>query len=164
VTVDITALSVSRLALDTDVSVSSAAPLQFTALPGTYTLWDYIGSGDTVQFILKPDGTVSYDPTLEGILTGEGTSTLTVRGATVTIDATALSQPELVLDNSVVVTNTAPFVFTALPGTYTLVDPQTGKTIQFTINVDGTIDYDPSLDNLLSGRGSNRLVLHGFPS
>jgi hypothetical protein len=61
------------------------------------------------------------------------------------------------------VTNTAPFAFTALPGTYRLVDPQTGRAIQFTINVDGTIDYDHSLDNFLSGRGSSHLIIHGFP-
>ena len=116
-----------------------------------------------MSFSLGQDGKVSYDTDLEGVLTGAGTNSLTVRGVTVTIDTTALSIPTLVLDTSVAVTNAAPFAFTALPGTYTLVDPQTGRAIQFTINPDGTIDYDHTLDNILSGRGTSTLKVLGLP-
>jgi hypothetical protein len=120
-------------------------------------------SGATVTFQVSDLGTVSYNSSFEETLTGAGTSTLTVNGRTVTVDTTALTVPQMVLDNTVVASNSAPAVFTGLPGTYALVDPTSGKTIQFIINLDGTIDYDHALDNILSGRGTATLVVRGLP-
>ena len=162
VTVDTTALSIPLLDLDYNVAVRNAAPLSFAALPGTYTLADPV-SGATVQFTLTPGGTVSYLPTLEGILTGAGTTTLVVRGKTVTVDTTGQSVPLLDLDYSVAVRNGSPVGFAALPGTYTLADPASGASVQFAINPDGSVGYDHSLDAMLSGRGTTTLTLLSAP-
>jgi hypothetical protein len=111
--------------------------------------------------MLKADGTVSYDTArLEGVLTGLGTSTLTVHGAPITIYDIDLSVPELVLDNTVVVTNTAPLAFAGLPGTYQLVDPTSAAAMSFMLSPGGTVDYDHSFDNILSGRGTSTLTVH----
>ena len=50
----------------------------FTGLPGPASLSD--AAGASLAFSLAADGTVAYDPALEGVLTGRGTSTLTVVG------------------------------------------------------------------------------------
>src|SRR4029077_12657663 len=105
------------LALDGHIVVSNSAPLAFTAAPGSHTLQDSRGAtGTLLRFSVDADGTVSYDPSFQGIFTGAGTSTLTVAGVTVTLDTTHLSLIDLQLDNSLAVGNTAPFVFTTLPG------------------------------------------------
>jgi len=43
-----------------------------------------------VYFNVGADGSISYDPALEGILSGQGTSSLTLNGVEVTIDASTL--------------------------------------------------------------------------
>ncbi len=163
ITIDATALSLPRLLLDNTLALTNAAPFAFTLLPGKYQVADATGAPAGLSFILNPNGTDSYDQALEGVLTGAGTGTLTVRGVTVTIEATALSVQALVLDNSLAVPTAAPFVFTGLPGNYTLVAPASATAIVFTIESNGTIDYDPRFDNFLSGRGTSRLVIHGLP-
>src|SRR5262249_7263174 len=57
----------------------------------------------------------------------------------------------------------APFAFTAPPGTYTLVGHGSAPASACAIQSDGRIDYGPRFDNFLSGRGTSRLVIHGFP-
>jgi hypothetical protein len=148
--------------LDGNVSLPANSSRQLTLTPGSHTITDP-RSGAAVTFGISDSGTVSYSASLEGVLSGAGTSTLTVNGRTAAIDSAALSVPTLMLDNSLAVTNTAPFAFTGLPGTYTLVNPTSGAKIQFTLNLDGTIDYDHALDNFLSGRGTSHLAILGFP-
>jgi predicted outer membrane repeat protein len=162
ITIDARALSIPVLDVDNALFAKTDQPISFTGLPGGAFLDDYAGGGAMARFGVGADGTVSYDPALAGVLSGQGTSTLVVRGATVTIDATALAMLSLLVDG-VAEQTAAPFTFTCLPGTLTLVDPQSGALIRITINLDGTIDYDHSLDNLLSGRGTSTLIVHGFP-
>jgi hypothetical protein len=162
VTIDAHALSYKGIVADNTVVAPTAQPFAFTGLPGSLTLADPSGSTQSVTFTLGADGTVNYAPSLNNILSGRGTSTLTVQGVKVTIDATALSGLSLVVDGVTEQTK-APFTFTGLPGSLTLVGPQTGASITITINPDGTINYDPSLDSYLSGRGTSTLVVRGFP-
>src|SRR5262249_38334863 len=93
VTLDATALTLPGGAVDNAVLVRNTAPLAFTGLPGSYQFTDPSGGTPAVSFTITPNGTVGYDPTLEGILTGAGTSTLKVNGRAVTLDATALTLP-----------------------------------------------------------------------
>jgi hypothetical protein len=160
VTIDTTRLSTTRLALDTYVVVRNTAPFAFTGLPGLLTLSDNTGSGATIQFTLKPDGTVSYDASLEGALTGAGTSTLTVHGETIQIDATALSRRNIA---SFQIVGAGSFstaqvqTVTLLPGPAIFQD----DTLQFvfTITLTDTVDFDHALDGQVGGRGTRRLVL-----
>src|SRR5262249_42561344 len=162
VTLDATALSLPRLVLDNAVLVPNSAPAVFTGLPGTYQLSDATGAPVGVSFTLNPDGTVAYNPTLEGVLTGAGTSTLRVNGRTISIDATALSLPRVVLDNTFVVTNAAAFTFTGLPGKYQIADGSGAPAaVSFSLNPNGTVGYDPALEGVLTGAGTSVLKVHG---
>jgi len=161
VTVDATHLSGGALALDGELAISSTALFVFSALPGTYSIVDTDAVGAPLHFTVSAAGTVSYDPSLEGILTGAGTSTLTVHGVTVTIDATHLSLQALDVDNANVPLTSQPFTFAALPGQVVLADPGEGALVRFTIGQDGTVSYDPSLQGILSGSGTNTLVING---
>jgi hypothetical protein len=145
--------------LDGNVSLPANSSQPFTLAPSSHTITDS-ASGASVAFSVS--GTVSYSASLEGVLSGAGTSTLSVHGVAVTIDATALAVPSLLVDG--LPENAAtPFVFTGLPGSLTLFEPNSGKAINITIKLDGTIDYVSSLDSILSGRSSSHLVIHGLP-
>src|SRR5207244_3362651 len=88
VQVDARALSGSSLTLDYAVQ-DPAAPFSVRLLPGQHWLKTY--GGDYTYFNVNADGTVDYDAALEGVLTGRGTNSLSVNGALVQVDATALS-------------------------------------------------------------------------
>src|SRR5262249_4301157 len=118
----------------------------------------------SVTFTVTPAGTVDYDPSLDGILSGRGTSTLVVNGRTIGIATNELSIPALTLDQTLTVPRTLSVVysFTDLPGTYALVDSAgSGASIPFMLNGDGTVGYDPSLQGVLLGAGRNELIVHG---
>src|SRR5262249_44797084 len=85
VTIDAPALSVrDSLLLENAVLVRSATAVSFTVLPGNLFLRDGAGGGD-FRFTLNANGTVSYAPSLEGLLSGAGTSTLVVHGVSFTV-------------------------------------------------------------------------------
>src|SRR5207244_343198 len=94
---------------------------------------------------------------LDGILSGRGSSTLVVNGRTVQIDASALLGPYLALDYAYH-DPSVPFSVNMLPGEHYL-KTYGGDYLYFTVNLDGTIAYDPALDGILSGRGTGALVL-----
>jgi hypothetical protein len=158
-----TSIDASRLSVPLLLDGDSlpGGPLQL--IPGhQYTLSDpNAAAGGSVVFTVNPDRTVNYDPSLDGVLSGRGTSTLVITGRTMTIDASPLSVPALTLDGTLSVSNT-PFSFTDLPGTYALVDSGgAGASVAFNLNADGTVGYDPSLEGVLTGAGTNALVVHG---
>ncbi len=162
VTIDATALSSTNLLLSSELQVSNTVPLVFTDLPGGYVLQDTAASNAVVAFTLNANGTVGYEPALEGILTGAGTTTLAVHGATITVDATTLSAPLLRLSSELTVSNSAPFTFTDLPGNYVLQDMYAiNALMDFTLNPDGTVSYDPALQSILTGNGTSSLVVQG---
>src|SRR5262249_47370711 len=154
--IDPRALSGSFVALDY-VTHEPATPFSVTLLPGQHFVYAY---GSTITwFTVNADGTIDYDAALEGVLTGKGTRSLTVRGATVQVDASALSGSFLSLDY-VTHDPATPFSVTLLPGQHFVY--AYGSTITwFTVNADGTIDYDAALEGVLTGRGTRTLGIHG---
>ena len=68
----------------------------------------------TIQIGL--DGTVDYDPLLEGVLLGQGTSSLTVAGATFSIDATNLDAPSFVVGSYIRLSTATVHELTVIPG------------------------------------------------
>jgi hypothetical protein len=101
---------------------------------------------------------VSYDPSLQGILTGQGTNQLGIQGAAVTVNATALGSIGIVVDYNISESTAMPFVLRLLPGSH-LIEDAAGHTVAFTINLDGTISYATTLDNKLLGRGTKTLTV-----
>ena len=105
-------------------------------------------------------GTVSYDPSLQGILTGAGTTTLGVVGAPVTIDATALypGASSVVINSEINEPTSAPLTFSFLPGAHGVEVARVGL-VNFTVNDDGTVSYESTEDSELSGAGTKTLIV-----
>ena len=139
------------------VSYPSASPIRITLTPGQHALWNYGGS--PLSFTVADDGTVDYDPALEGIVSGQGTASLAVHGLAVTIDASELSNPYLWVDYTAF-DSAAPFTTRLLPGQHAFWT-YGGSSQSFTVANDGTIDYDSALDGFVSGRGTSSLAVTG---
>jgi cytoskeletal protein CcmA (bactofilin family) len=160
VTINATALSLPALTINYGIYRQSSAAFTLNLLPGAQSLADYYGSGSTLKFTVNSDGTVSYDPSLAGIVSGQGTSTLTVIGRAVTINATALSTPLLTVDTGLARQTTSAFTLHLLPGAQWLWDYYgSGTTLKFAVNSDGTVSYDPSLAGIVSGQGTSTLTV-----
>jgi hypothetical protein len=157
VTLDASALGVPSVSLD-GVPRDASAPIAAKLYPGAHTL--STNGKDFTAFTVNSDGTISYDPALEGALTGSGTTALAVHGYTVALDATALGVPVLGLDN-LPIDGTAPTSANLLPGRHTLTTNGT-DAITFTVNPDGTVTYDSTLEGALTGSGTTALAVHGY--
>jgi hypothetical protein len=138
--------------------INTSSPLSLTLAPGTHTL--STAGGGSVTFQVGLSGVISYDPSLNSILSGRGTNQLLVKGAPVTVDPRALTNPFLEVDYYITEQKAAPFTLTLLPGSH-LLSNAGGGSVAFTVNANDTVDYDPSLNSILSGRGTNQLLVKG---
>ncbi len=162
VTVDATALSVPQLRLADHFDPGTATPFACHFLPGQYSLTDIDAYNDPVAFTVGSDAKVGYDPALQGILTGAGTSTLTVHGVTITVDATAISLPLLTFDTVLETAIDKPIRLTVLPGADAFRDADGyNDPVAFSVGRDGTVQYDPALEGLVTGAGTSTLTIHG---
>jgi hypothetical protein len=105
------------------------------------------------------DGTVDFAPELDGVLSGGGTPTLLVKGARIRVDATSLASLTFDLGFVGSFSNNATQEVVVLPGTHAFA----AGDLQFFFSVTqgAAVDYDPSLDATLSGRGTNTLIVWG---
>jgi hypothetical protein len=162
VAVDATALTNPSVWVDSYTVETTAAPFTLHLLPGTHRL-DGAGGG-WVTFTVAADGSVSIDPQLAnaGILNVRGANQLTVSGATVNVNAQALTNLSVWVDSYTVETTAAPFTVHLLPGTHRL-DSAGGGGVTFTVNNDGSVSIDPQLANagILSVQGINQLTVSG---
>ena len=158
ITVDATGLTAAQLKSYYG-NFASTAPLTFDVLPGHQIITD-VGDGRGLYFAVSNSGTVSYDPSLEGVLRGAGTSTLTVQGVAVTIDASALTKPgsKPVMGS---LPSTAPFTLRMIPGQQFVDDLGDGAGLYFTVSNSGTVSYDPSLEGVVTGAGTSTLTVQG---
>jgi hypothetical protein len=166
--IDAHALTMPDLNLDYSINFSTAAPFSTNLAAGTHTLLygNGVGPVDTVTFSVDNSGAVDYDPSLNAVLSGRGSSSLVVNGVTVHIDAHALTMPDLSLNYAVNVATATPFTATLLPGAQSLlynsgVGGAGPDIVAFSVDNSGAVDYDPSLNGMLSGRGSSNLVVNG---
>ena len=104
-------------------------------------------------------GTVDFDPALDGVLSGRGSSTLVVLGAAIQIDATALDASSFNLAGIGTFSSDVVQIVVLLPGGHRY--QTTGFDFVFSVTESATVDYDPFLDDILSGRGTNILVVLG---
>jgi hypothetical protein len=159
VTINGAALATPYLLLDYVSWEKAATSFTVRLLPGSHVLEGEGGTG-VVWFTVDSKGNVGYDKSLGGILGGARTPTLMVNGAAVTIDASALKSTELIVDYATAKASSTPFTLRYLPGVHLIT--YDGSTIAFTVifsNNEWTVDYATSLDNILSGRGTPRLIL-----
>lgn len=145
--------------------------------PGTHIL-AVPSCNSSVKFTITDDGKVEYDEKLSACLSGKGTSTLTVKGLPVTIDARyvgmggafgvllgagGLTDDDWIVHKSIFL----------LPGANYVVEQgsATVSSFIFSLNPEGHFDYDPgdtnkydlSLGGFLGGRGTSTLVFRGYP-
>src|SRR5262249_24413757 len=125
------------------------------------------GYGGYVYFSIDNQGTVHYDPTLEGVLSAAGTSTLTINGTTVTIKPSAAltlaAGLNLNYDYAHAYALGPPFSATLLPGNSILVSAASGYGgfVLFSIDNQGHVGYGHELEGVLSGAGTSTLNVNG---
>ncbi|MBM52421.1 MAG: hypothetical protein CL485_05420, partial [Acidobacteria bacterium] len=117
------------------------------------------------DFTVEADGTLQFDPSLDSLIGGRGTRDIVLRGTQVNIDVSALSYNKLDLIGAGNLTGaTGPVSFILMPGGHGLTmatsrGPEPG--FDFTVEADGTLQFDPSFDTLIDGRGTRDMMLHG---
>jgi hypothetical protein len=98
-TIDAHALTLTLPQLMMDATAfSTATPQSFGLAPGSHTLRSPTGYGGSVDFTVDGSGIVNFDPSLAGMLSGQGTQALAVNGRPITVDVHALSQTVLSMD------------------------------------------------------------------
>ena len=131
---------------------------------GTHYL--HAGSGYVMAcaLVVTDAGTWAYASECDGFLAGRGGDTLRLRGYTVTLDASRLSTPILIVNLSGGQFGASPRPVTLLP-TFAeyLVSPGPGviSSCRFGLALDGTITYPDEVDGCLSGRGTRTVSFHG---
>jgi hypothetical protein len=155
VSLNASALGVASLYVD-GALYNASAPFSLRLLPGRHYV--YVTGYEENWFTVNPDGTITYDASLEGAFTGQGTTSLSLLGRAVTLDLSALGVSTADIDGTWF-NLTGPITLQLLPGEHYVYVP--GVEIFFTVNADGTLDYDASLDGVLSGRGTSTLTFNG---
>ena len=168
ITIDATALSVETIALDGFSTFPTATAQSFTLGAGSYKLYYNAGvSQPNVNFTVTNGGTLDYDPALDAVLTGRGTTTLHVNGRTIQLDATRLSvsyvEINSIFGGATALPSSVVKTMTLLPAVhqffYNAGVSQPG--VLFTLTNAGTVDYDAALDGVLDGRGTSTLRVNG---
>lgn len=132
--------------------------------PGRYNFQIASGYYADFWFDVTPGGTVDYDAAFDAFLGGRGTSTLTITGFAVTIDARYLSGSGVLL-----VVGGADWITYAtvrmVPASYYSVQQGSGVVadLQFKLGLDGTFAYDPAYNGFLRGSGTSTLEFLGYP-
>jgi len=163
VNVDASPTSYPRLIVSGFSTWADAHVVQPVVLvPGPHAL-AFSGGGGPARFRVTDAGTVDYDPAQDAYLSGRGTPTLTVRGYTVNVDASATSYPAVMLLGPSTWTDAHALQhFVLVPGLHTLVF-YNGGVARFRVTDAGTVDYDPVQEGYLSGRGTPTLLVRGYP-
>jgi hypothetical protein len=128
----------------------------YRLLPGPHHIVALNETG--YSFAVTDDGHITYDPTLAGRLTGVGTTTLAVHGFPVTIDATGSGQADFSLAGVGTLAASRPWTLRLLPISNNLV-MHNGQHYFFQVDGSGHVDYEHSLDPVLSGRGTSTLTV-----
>jgi hypothetical protein len=162
VRIDATMISAPSLLLDGKQTISDSAAQWVTLQPGTHVLSNPAGYG-SVTFTVNNDGTVSYAPALQGILSGQGSNQLTVNGAAVTVNGSGLTMPGLLLDSQT--SESKAFTAYVLPGAHAVIDPAGYGAVFFTVSNSGAVSVGTSSISYASGIASvsngNQLTVNG---
>jgi hypothetical protein len=167
IAVDATALTVSELEFPIGayppLKPATAEPFALTLLPGIHLMQYAAGLGPGgsgtdkgfAYFTVLKDGTVDHDVELDQILDGRGTTDLLVGGAGIYLDARGLGESSFDLPDIGTFDATVVQLGVFLPGLHRFQTPSV--VLHFRVLPSVTVDYDPSYDDLVSGRGTDRL-------
>jgi hypothetical protein len=117
------------------------------------------------------DGLIAYPDRFEGCLSGRGTRTVTFNGFPINVDARQLSTTEFNIIQAFTLFNQP----SGVVQTYRLLPPLVGSygswqaggvvwpSLGLTVDFDGHVGYPSSADGWVTGRGTDTLVIHGYP-
>ena len=168
ISLDASNLNYSGLAVNgTNGSTRLTGPVGVMLIPGDHrvTLTNGLGPEAAFDFTVEADGTLQFDPSLDSLIDGRGTRDMVLRGTPVNIDPSALSYNKIDLAGAGNLTGaTGPVPLMLMPGNHRFRLATGGNpepAFDFTVEADGTLQFDPSLDSLIGGRGANDMMLHG---
>jgi hypothetical protein len=144
---------------------ASAPTVQLEAGEYTFQMPLLAGLRASFKFQITPDGLIDYDLANDGFLSGRGTTTLTVQGFTMTLDARSLSH-DLMFNGgieTILLTRDRTHDLTLIPGSgYGFrATPNTIADFQFTIKADGQVEIDPQYAGFANANGRS-LTIHGY--
>jgi hypothetical protein len=128
--------------------------------PGSYFLTPQ--AGNRIPFQVTATRQVEYDSRYDRIVSGRGTSTLTVHGIPVTYDTTDIDYTNMTVSGVAFRPAQKVRTLRLLPGAHRAI-AVSGHTVDFSITDSGRVDYPTASENLLTGRGSSTLAVHGKP-
>jgi hypothetical protein len=132
--------------------------------PGVYSFQQGSGLVGNFSFKVTPDGLIDYDIANEGFLSGRGTSNLTVRGFTITLDARALSHDLLPLvAGASVLPRDRIHELAIVPAVGYSFQPGPGivADFQFGVTVEGQVAIDPRYAGFAAVDGRT-LTINGY--
>jgi hypothetical protein len=151
--------------------------LNFFLEDGRYVVYVQSGNLSIVNFIVK-DGIISYDPELEGVISGAGTNALVLHGLPITIDATEVQDflvyiPAVYGLDGFDTSNASRPLFTGnfLPNCHDITDGWeyrfniaggVNASFTFKVQLNGLVAYKPEFDDSVTGRGTNVLKISSF--
>jgi hypothetical protein len=148
--------------------VDSRTIQSFNLAPGEYSFQVASGYYADFTFRVTPLGMIDFSVAYDGFLSGRGTSTLTIDGLSVTLDARYLSGSGVLL----VVPATDWITYTTcrmVPASYYSVQQGSGVVANFSfkLGVDGHWSYsaanDVAVGGFLAGAGTASLAFYGYP-
>jgi hypothetical protein len=169
ITLDGTALSHGLLLLNTKDFLMPDRVHNLRLVPAPF-YGCVAGSGVVANFTFQVDldGNLVIDPTFAGFADGTGTNSLTIRGYVIQFDGRRLTHDLLPLINRIkndFLPATAVNSLTLIPSNNYGFQAGSGivSDMSFSVGLDGLIDFPISCNGFLQGRGSNTLVLLGYP-
>ena len=169
VTIDASVLSGSHASLNGSTNANLTGVTTLDLAPGPFTISTFAetstgGVYNSVAFLVNANGTVSYAPTLAGVLGGSGTATLAVKGVAVSFASEVPSNAQGVSEFAGPL---VPFSLNLLPGSYfyyvlgdTFALGGVYNGFDFTVNADGTFTTTASY---VTGSGTDAMDVVGFP-
>jgi hypothetical protein len=150
--------------------VDSRTVQTFNLAPGQYGFQFASGYLADFSFRVTPLGTIDYDPQFNGFLSGRNSSTLSVDGLVVTLDARYLSGSGVLLVAPLTNDDWISYrTCRLLPGRFYSVLQGSGlvANFNFQLGVDGRwayiAPYDVGAGGFLAGAGTSTLTFLGYP-
>jgi hypothetical protein len=151
--------------------------LNFFLEDGLYQIILHSGNLSIVYFTVTA-GIITYDPELEGVISGAGTSALVLHGLPITIDATEVQDflvyiPAVYGLDGFETSNASRPLFTGnfLPNCHDITDGWgyrfniaggVNASFTFKVQLNGLVTYEPEFDDSVTGRGTNVLKISSF--
>jgi len=163
ITFDATAVSAGRFNIPSTTLNGPNVVTSIELAPDAYNFC-VPTSNNCFEFVVTAAGTLDFASTLDSYVHGRGTTTLVVTGSPIAFDATAVSAGSFNIDFGDIGTGAnVPTTYQLIPGVYRYCVPASNNCFLFAVTAAMTLDFDPTLDGYVHGRGTTMLVVTGDP-